>query len=109
MSRRTVDSVGERLVHFLTRLGQAPYAAPSPQGWPDEAAAWSGPESLLQRVDLAREMSRRFGELAPDPLVFADEVYGPMLPKATRDAMAAADGRSTALGLLFASPHLMRR
>ena len=109
LSRRNMGPVGERLVYFLTGLGQAPYAAPSPQGWPDEAEAWSGPEALLQRIGLAREVSRRFGELAPDPVAFADEVYGSMLPKATRAAMVGADGRSTALGLLFASPHLMRR
>jgi uncharacterized protein (DUF1800 family) len=41
------------IVASLRELGQLPFAAPSPAGWPDTAAGWIGPSAMLQRADFA--------------------------------------------------------
>ena len=41
------------LLGVLAGLGQPMWSAPQPNGWPDRAADWAGPEALLRRIDWA--------------------------------------------------------
>lgn len=88
-------------------LAQRPFAAPSPEGWPDEADAWLGPDSLTKRIEWARQVSlRRSGIDARD---FLDEALGALASEETRQAIARAESGAQALTLALMSPEFQRR
>jgi uncharacterized protein (DUF1800 family) len=88
-------------------LGQPPWSAPQPNGWPDRAADWAGPEALMRRVDLAYTLSGRAGRL--DPAEVAETALGPLARAETVAAMRVAGSVRDALTLLLASPEFMYR
>jgi uncharacterized protein (DUF1800 family) len=92
---------------ILAGLGQPLWTAPAPNGWPDTAADWSGPEAMMRRVDWAFGFSARIGDR--DPMAIAEASLGPLQQPATRDAMARAGSRREALTLLLTSPEFQRR
>ena len=53
------------LVAASPALGQPFWTAPQPNGWPDRAADWAGPEALLRRIDWAYAVAGRFGGARP--------------------------------------------
>jgi len=95
------------LLGTLGGLGQPFFAAPQPNGWPDHAADWAGPEAMLRRIDWAYAVSGRAPQT--DPHAMADAALGPLLRPATAMAMHRAGSRREALALLFASPEFQRR
>jgi uncharacterized protein (DUF1800 family) len=100
---------GEALLAGLVRLGQAPWSAPSPAGWPDDDASWAGPQAILDRVDQAEQVGGRVGARFPDVLAHAEDLLGPRLDAPTRARIAAARDAAYALALLLASPAFQRR
>ncbi len=99
-------SQGNAMLAACRFLGQLPYEAPSPQGWPDRAVDWLGPEALLTRLDWIEQV----GESARpvDGLALAEQIIGPVMRPATRAALAEAEGPRQ-LTLLLASPEFQRR
>ena len=91
----------------LGALGQPLWNAPLPNGWPDAAAEWVAPESVMRRVDWSYAVAARAAQ--QDPAELADAALGPLLRPATRDAMQHAGSRRDAITLLFASPEFQRR
>ena len=89
-------------------MGEAPFSAPSPKGWPDEADAWTGSDAILQRVEWANTAAGRLGSRS-DPLKLADDALGAMLTKETRTAISRAASPVQGVALLFASPEFQRR
>ncbi|VXB74187.1 DUF1800 family protein [Brevundimonas sp. G8] len=91
----------------LLDMGQPPFAAPSPEGWPDAAADWAGPDALVKRLN----WSRTAADLAQtaDTNAVAVAALGPRLGDRTRLAIARAESRPEALTLLFMSPEFQRR
>ncbi len=67
-------------VAVLRQLRHTPWAPPSPKGYPDVASAWSDPDSLMNRAELARTLTRGEGpgrRLAPgadSPMLDAPEL-----------------------------------
>ena len=54
----------ERLVPALRLLGQTPWTAPSPAGWPEPREDWAAPDAVLKRIEFAtarRPEGRRLG------------------------------------------------
>jgi uncharacterized protein (DUF1800 family) len=96
------------LTGALAGLGQPMWSAPQPNGWPDRAADWAGPEALVRRVDWAYAAAGRFGG-GSDPAELAKANLGPLLRPATLEAMRRAGSRRDALTLLFTSPEFQRR
>jgi len=96
------------LAALLRRLGQPVWQAPLPDGWADSAAAWSGPDAVLARIDASYELS---GGAPPDlePAAIAAASLGPLLSPRTLAAMRQAGSRRDALTLLFSSPEFQRR
>lgn len=90
----------------MAGLGQPFLAAPLPNGWPDDAAAWSGGEGLLRRVDWLWGLS---GQVRADPVALAEASLGPFLSSGTAQAIGHAGSRREALVLLFAAPEFLRR
>jgi uncharacterized protein (DUF1800 family) len=91
----------------LLDMGQPPFAAPSPEGWPDTAADWAGPDALVKRLNWSRTAAD--AAQAADPNAVAASALGPRLSERTRLAVARAESRPEALTLLFMSPEFQRR
>ena len=92
---------------ILSGLGQPLWNAPAPNGWPDTAADWAGPEAMMRRIDWAAGFAQRGGDR--DPMALGDAVLGPLLRGETRETMARAGSRREALALLLTSPEFQRR
>ena len=103
---RAADPRG--LYGTLRGMGQRPFFAPSPQGWPDTAAAWAGGDALWKRIEWAGIVAARIGSRV-DPLRIADASYGPALGAPTRHALARAESRQQGMALWLASPEFQRR
>jgi uncharacterized protein (DUF1800 family) len=96
-----------QVARVMAGLGQPPLSAPLPNGWPDTAADWSGPEAMMRRVDWAYGVAGRGGEL--DAMVVAGAALGPLLQAETLEQLRRAGSRRDALTMLFASPEFQRR
>jgi len=95
-------------IGILNGLGQPLWNAPLPNGWPDQAAVWSGSDAVLMRIDFAFTYAGRFAD-GPDPADIAHAAMGPLLRPATVHAMAQAGSKREALTLFLASPEFQRR
>jgi uncharacterized protein (DUF1800 family) len=80
----------------LRLMGQLPFSAPSPAGWPDTAKDWISLESLLRRT-------------RQDPVALADPAFGPVAREETLLAIKRAPSRRAALSLLLSSSEFQRR
>jgi uncharacterized protein (DUF1800 family) len=95
------------LISALASLGQPMWSAPQPNGWPDRAIDWAGPEALVRRIDWAYAIAGRLGPAEASSV--ADAALGPLLQPATTAAMHRAGSRRDALTLLLTSPEFQRR
>ena len=98
----------KQILSALRLLGQMPFGAPSPAGWPDVAAAWIGPESLIRRIELMELLAKRSASSA-DPRGLADQALAAVARQSTIAAIGRAESRREALALLLASPEFQRR
>jgi uncharacterized protein (DUF1800 family) len=91
----------------LVAMGQPPFAPPSPEGWPDTAADWAGPDALVKRLNWARSAAET--ARTADIVATANDTLGGRLSERTRLAVARAESRTEALTLLLMSPEFQRR
>lgn len=98
----------EKLLAALATLGQTPFAAPSPAGWPDKARDWIGPESAMRRAEWALALAERVVAFRRPDTVFAATLETVASPT-TRAAVQRAPSAVDALATLFASPEFQRR
>ena len=102
------DGKPEVLVGSLRVLGQAPFAAPSPAGWPDIADQWIGPESVLRRAEWAMALALRTGQ-SHDPNALLEQTIAPVAKPDTKTAVARAPSAADGAALVFASAEFQRR
>lgn len=96
-----------RLAPFAI-LGQPFFLAPAPNGWPDRADAWAGPEAMLRRIEWAGTLIRRLpGQ--PDPRAMLEATLGPLADQPTRFEVANAETARDGLVVLLGSPSFQRR
>lgn len=93
----------------LTTLGQRPFAAPSPKGWPDEAGPWIGSDALVKRMQFAQAMAVAAGPNVQDPNVLARETLGAHLSTRSATAISRAESRAEAVAILLMTPEFQRR
>ncbi len=91
----------------LLAMGQPPQSAPSPEGWPDTADDWAGPDALVKRLDWARAAANQVQ--VGDPNATAAAALGSRLGERTRMAVARAESRPEAFTLFLMSPEFQRR
>jgi uncharacterized protein (DUF1800 family) len=101
-------SAVEKLAPILVALGQKPFSAPSPKGWPEEAEAWAAPDAIVKRMQYAEAFAAAAAQVR-DPTALAAQALGARLTPATATAIARAESRPEALALLLMSPEFQRR
>ena len=89
-------------------LAQQPYSAPSPAGWPDDTASWSGADAIKKRLEWANAVSRRMAR-GETPSQFLDRALGPIASAKTRQAVARAESAEQGFTLALMSPEFQRR
>lgn len=89
-------------------LGQLPFGAPSPAGWPDRAEDWLGPDALMKRIEWAVEVGRRMPAFA-SPVRIARGTIWPLASEQTRFQIEMAPSVADGTALLLASPEFQRR
>lgn len=89
-------------------LGQLPFSAPSPEGWPDEAMAWLGPDAVKKRLEWSQAVAGRLGSRI-DPRQFIDEMLGASAGEKTRFMVKGADSRKQGMTLALMAPEFQRR
>ena len=95
------------LQQALVAMGQPAFSPPSPEGWPDSAADWAGPDALVKRLNWAKAVGDRAEGLDTNAVAMA--ALGPRLSERTRLAVARAESRAEALTLFLMSPEFQRR
>ncbi|HEX6121415.1 MAG TPA: DUF1800 domain-containing protein [Dongiaceae bacterium] len=91
----------------LKQLGQIPFAAPSPAGWPDEVSGWLGSEAVMVRLDFASAVARRIR--VAQPLSMPERILGPATGEESRLQIERAPSTADAVALLLVSPEFMLR
>jgi uncharacterized protein (DUF1800 family) len=90
------------------QLGQAPWRAPSPKGWPDTADKWASPDAILKRVDWSNMAADVIAETL-SPMAFAEAALGTSLTPATKTAISRAQDARQGIVLALMSPEFQRR
>lgn len=103
-----IRKVNRWVVSALELLGQAPWSAPTPKGWPDRADAWLSADQAMRRIEYATALGDRLsGYLGPEET--AQHALGALLPRDTEASVARAETEAQALAVLFAAPAFQRR
>ncbi len=98
----------ERVAPIMTSLGQKPFSAASPKGWPDDAQSWAAPDAIVKRMQFAQMFST--GAVGDrDPKQLAAQALGERLSPDTAKAIARAESRPEGFALLLMSPEFQRR
>ncbi|HEV7227602.1 DUF1800 domain-containing protein [Brevundimonas sp.] len=97
------------LAPSLEAMGQPAWRPPSPEGWPDQAADWAGPDALVKRLDWSREAAARMEAAGIDPVTLTQSALGPRVGPRTLEAVRRAESRVEGLTLLLMSPEFQRR
>lgn len=111
------------ILGWLRRMDQVPYARETPDGYPDDAAAWTGPGQMEVRFEIAKAIGNgSAGLFRPRTPGAADEPAFPQLQNAlwfagfdrtigpgTRAVLARAQSSPQWNMLLLSSPEFMRR
>jgi uncharacterized protein (DUF1800 family) len=97
-----------KLAPMLNGLGQKPFSAPSPKGWPEEAQAWCAPDALIKRLRFSEAFAAQAAD-SLDPVELAQSALGARLTPPVATAVARAETRREAMALLLMSPEFQRR
>jgi uncharacterized protein (DUF1800 family) len=91
----------------LNEMGQKPFSAPSPKGWPEEAPAWCAPDAVVKRMTWSEGFAQGLGDR--DPMQLADNALGARLSTLAAKTIARAETRPQAVAILLMSPEFQRR
>jgi uncharacterized protein (DUF1800 family) len=97
------------VIQPLTQLGQRPYSAPQPNGWPDVAAAWAAPGAMIKRLEWAEAFAYAYAPQTALPDAVALEALGARLRPNTLAAIHRAESRKEGFAVLLMSPEFQRR
>jgi uncharacterized protein (DUF1800 family) len=93
---------------ILTALGQKPFSAPSPKGWPEDAQSWAAPDAIVKRMQFAQSFSQNVVR-DRNPSMLAEQALGARLGADSARAIARAESRPEGFALLLMSPEFQRR
>src|SRR5581483_7895423 len=93
--------LAESAIGGLYLMGQVPFNAPSPAGWPDTAQAWVAPESMMTRIEWAMAAGKKLDGHA-DPRDIARGSIQPVASDRTMFHIDNAPSPAEGLALLIA-------
>ena len=102
------DIEAKKLLGSLRLMGQVPFSAPSPAGWPDRASDWASPQALMERAEWSMSVAAKVAR-GIDPAALLDGTIAPVAPEDTRLAVARAPDRTEAVAMLLACPEFQWR
>lgn len=94
------------IVKWQRQLGQQPYGAGSPAGFPDNENDWNSANALMARIDWVNYLARK-NKVNLDGVL--PHVFGSDKTSDSYLQVVRAESRKTALSLLLLSPEFMRR
>ncbi len=97
-----------KLAPAMTAMGQKPFSAPSPKGWPETAGDWCAPDAIVKRMAWSEALAAQTAA-GGDPMIVADNALGSRLTPAVAKAIGRAETRQEALAILLMSPEFQRR
>jgi len=104
----TAPDAVQPMAQNMNAMGQKPFSAPSPKGWPEEAAAWCAPDAVIKRMAWSEGFAG--GAVAGrDPTMLADNALGARLSTLAAKTIARAETRPQAVAILLMSPEFQRR
>ena len=92
----------------LAAMGQPPYKALRPDGWPEVSEGWMTPPMMAARVDWAVDTARLAGNRI-DPVAMVDTALGPYGSPLLKQSAGRAEQRWEGLAVLLGSPEFSRR
>jgi uncharacterized protein (DUF1800 family) len=104
----TDPKLGESALAGLRQMGQVPFSAASPAGWPDTADGWVSPEAMMTRIDWAMAVGQKLNGHVDARAVAQDTIH-PVAADSTMFQIETAPSPAEALALLIASPEFQRR
>jgi uncharacterized protein (DUF1800 family) len=106
LDQRSIEPAPLR--NAITLLGQPPFRAPSPAGWPDQASHWAAPDAIMKRLEWSQLLADRLGRRErPEARLAA--ALGPALGAETLSAIRRAESQAQCLVLALMSPEFQRR
>ncbi len=93
---------------ILNAMGQKPFSAPSPKGWPEDAQVWCAPDAVIKRMVWSETFAAR-ATSGRDPSVLATSALGARLTRVAGMTIARAETRPEGLSILLMSPEFQRR
>jgi uncharacterized protein (DUF1800 family) len=103
VSPDTLQQVG-----ILNALGQKPFSAPSPKGWPEDAETWCAPDAVIKRMAWTQNLAAQSLN-GRDPVQMAHDALGARLTPLVATAIERAETREEGLAILLMSPEFQRR
>jgi uncharacterized protein (DUF1800 family) len=104
----TDPKLGESTLMGLKQMGQVPFNAASPAGWPDTADGWVSPEAMMTRIDWALAVGQKLNGHA-DAREVARNTIQPVAANRTMFHIDNAPSPAEGLALLIASAEFQRR
>lgn len=92
----------KKIHQVLNDMGQIPFNAPGPDGWPDSEENWISPQGLMRRISFAQEVARV--QRNKDARSLMDDLFADSLSSMTRQHVRRAESPMQGLVLALASP-----
>jgi uncharacterized protein (DUF1800 family) len=102
------DLSAEEYFHVFQLLGQVPFTAGSPAGWPDDEASWASSSIIAGRLNLSVLVGGLI-ENAPLPPDYAQDLFGPSLSDNSFQILSGAFSKAQGYALMLMTPELQRR
>ena len=92
----------------LAAMGQPPFRALRPDGWPEVSEGWMTPPMMAARLDWAVDLARLAYDRV-DPVAMAKTALGPYASPLLLQSVGRAEQRWEGLAVLLGSPEFSRR
>lgn len=89
-------------------LGQTPFFAPSPAGWPDDTVTWTSPNQLKSRMDWSVLFSADYADTTA-PADLATDLMGGLVSEYSHTWIGNASSPAQGAALVLMSPEFQRR
>ena len=102
------EKLARKMPNALAAMGQPPFKALRPDGWPEVAEGWMTPPMVAARVDWAVDLARQSGDRV-SPAEMAKTALGDYASPLLVQSVSRAEQRWEGLAVLLGSPEFSRR